>query len=76
MEATEVAERKEDGGELTVKINVPSKPGQFIRPIGSDIKEGQVIVDSGDCLGPAEIGLLAGAGTTACFPIHLLTRNN
>lgn len=38
--------------------------GDFIRPVGSDIARGQVVVAPGTVIGPAEIGLLATIGAT------------
>lgn len=35
------------------------------RPLGSDIKEGQLVLASGSILGPAELGLLAAVGVTS-----------
>jgi molybdenum cofactor synthesis domain-containing protein len=37
-------------------------PGENIRPVGVDIKEGDLLVRAGTRLGPAEIGLVAGMG--------------
>jgi molybdenum cofactor synthesis domain-containing protein len=37
-------------------------PGENIRPVGVDIKEGDLLVRAGARLGPAEIGLVAGMG--------------
>lgn len=36
--------------------------GANIRPIGSDLREGEVLIEAGTILGPAEIGLLASLG--------------
>ncbi|KAL2622320.1 hypothetical protein R1flu_002525 [Riccia fluitans] len=38
--------------------------GQDIRPVGSDIAQGDTLLRSGDKIGPAEIGLLASMGFT------------
>lgn len=38
--------------------------GQNIRPIGVDIAEGELLINAGTRLGPAEIGLLASLGAT------------
>lgn len=43
--------------------------GAFIRPIGSDIAAGQVVVAAGTRLGAAEVGLLATVGATS-VPVH------
>jgi gephyrin len=38
------------------------QPGESVRQIGSDVKEGQLLMTAGAKLGPAEIGLLAAYG--------------
>eukprot|EP01126_Amoeba_proteus_P000300 TRINITY_DN10097_c0_g2_i1.p1 TRINITY_DN10097_c0_g2~~TRINITY_DN10097_c0_g2_i1.p1 ORF type:complete len:286 (+),score=72.73 TRINITY_DN10097_c0_g2_i1:40-858(+) len=63
VEETELVEKLEDGTQI-VKINTSALPGQNIRTVGCDIQLGQVIVGAGEVIGPAEIGLLAGAGVT------------
>jgi gephyrin len=45
--------------EGTIRIKVSVKEGQFIRQIGSDIEAGEVVLSSGDRLGPVELGVLA-----------------
>jgi molybdenum cofactor synthesis domain-containing protein len=37
-------------------------PGENIRPVGSDVRQGDLLVPDGTKLGPAEIGLAAGMG--------------
>lgn len=37
-------------------------PGENVRPIGSDVAEGQLVISAGTRLGPVEIGLLATLG--------------
>ena len=37
-------------------------PGENIRPVGSDVRAGDVILPAGTILGPAEIGLVAAMG--------------
>ena len=37
-------------------------PGQNVRPIGSDVRKGDLIIEAGTTLGPAEIGLVANMG--------------
>jgi molybdenum cofactor synthesis domain-containing protein len=39
-------------------------PGENIRPVGVDVRRGDVLVRAGSRLGPAEIGLAAGMGVT------------
>jgi len=48
----------------TVSIKVKIEPGNFVRQIGSDIAKGEVILNSGQIIRAAEIGLLATAGVT------------
>ena len=48
-------------GEL-VRIVEAVPAGRHVRPVGEDVKEGQVLVERGRRLGPAELGLLANAG--------------
>jgi molybdenum cofactor synthesis domain-containing protein len=43
--------------------------GENIRPIGSDVRRGDLLLSAGTVLGPAEIGLLAGLGLTP-LPVH------
>ncbi|KAK6042448.1 MoeA region [Cooperia oncophora] len=61
VEHTKLVEH--DGAEeLIVSVEVNVKPGQDIRMPGSDIKKGELLLDSGCTLGSAEIGVLAGSG--------------
>eukprot|EP01065_Artemidia_motanka_P001686 TRINITY_DN10776_c0_g2_i2.p1 TRINITY_DN10776_c0_g2~~TRINITY_DN10776_c0_g2_i2.p1 ORF type:complete len:881 (+),score=343.79 TRINITY_DN10776_c0_g2_i2:74-2716(+) len=48
--------------ELTIRVLLPAKPGQDIRPAGCDIAAGSVVLAADSVLGAAEIGLLATAG--------------
>ena len=65
VEDTELLKKSEDGKEeLEIKIKQVPKAGQDIRPIGSDIEQGSVILHQGSVIGPAEIGLLATVGAT------------
>ena len=38
------------------------RPGQYIRPVGSDLRAGDPLLAAGAILGPAELGLVAGMG--------------
>lgn len=38
--------------------------GQNIRPIGSDMQKGQLLIEAGTLLGPAEVGIFASVGQT------------
>lgn len=40
------------------------KPGHDVRPVGSDIQAGQAILEVGDRVGSAEVGLLATVGAS------------
>ena len=40
------------------------KAGEDIRPVGSDIKQGQAVLHAGDMLDAPEIGILATVGAT------------
>jgi gephyrin len=62
VEDTEVVSRHLNGFEHYVRIKVPARPGQCIRPVGSDIRVGQVVACKGDRIGPTEMGLLASLG--------------
>eukprot|EP00659_Diplonema_papillatum_P002548 gene2548-3953_t len=48
--------------ELRVRIRVKAAVGQDIRPEGSDIEAGSILVPHGTVLGPAEVGLLSSTG--------------
>jgi gephyrin len=63
VEDTELAEADvERDIELKVRIMKASSPGQDIRPVGSDIALGDVVLHKGTVIGPAEIGLLSMVG--------------
>jgi len=48
------------------RVHVPeARAGQHIRPRGGDVQEGEVVVGSGERLGPAQIGALAATGIAA-----------
>jgi gephyrin len=53
------------GSAPEVKIKVAVEAGTFVRQIGSDIAEGEVVIRRGQLLGPYELGLLATTG----FPL-------
>jgi len=56
VEATELA----DDHVVIHKEDV--QPGENIRPIGSDVRKGDLVLPRGIALGPAEIGLIANMG--------------
>ena len=48
--------------------------GEDVRAVGSDIKEGQLVLEKGTLLGPAEIGILATVGASS-LEVKLLSRH-
>lgn len=58
VEATELAE------DHVIIHQEEVSPGENVRQIGSDLKQGDVVLQAGITLGPAEIGLLASMGLT------------
>ena len=48
----------------TVSFAAAVAPGTFVRPTGSDVRVGDVLLAPGAALGPAQLGVLAGAGVT------------
>ncbi|CAK8692726.1 unnamed protein product [Clavelina lepadiformis] len=66
VEDTVLLSESDDGEtELWVRILKSVTSGQDVRPIGNDIKTGEIVVKSGTRLGPSEIGLLACVGVTS-----------
>ena len=57
----------EEGGVVRLLSSVA--PGQYVRPVGQDIAVGDVVLEAGSTIGPAEIGLLATMGRTQ-VPVH------
>jgi len=49
---------------LEVRILKSVTIGQDIRPVGHDIKTGEVVVKAGTKLGPSETGVIASVGVT------------
>ncbi|XP_072173446.1 gephyrin-like [Diadema setosum] len=65
VEDTELVEEADDGRkEVAIRILSTPKCGQDIRPVGSDLQEGTVLLIPGTKLGPPELGLLASVGIT------------
>ncbi len=57
-----VEDSAEEDGWVTVRRAV--RPGDGVRPPGSDVAAGQCVLAAGSVLGPPEIGLLAAVGRT------------
>jgi molybdopterin molybdotransferase len=51
-----------DGGGASVRITRAPREGQHIRRRGEDVSTGEVLMESGDLLGPRQVGLLASVG--------------
>lgn len=52
-------------------IRDPAFPGQFIRPAGEDIREGDLILPAGHCIRPCDIGAMATYGITSVFAVSV-----
>ena len=64
VEDTEVVSLDASGKEeATVSINKAVAPGNDIRPVGCDIKNGDVVLPEGTIMGPAEIALWLSIGS-------------
>ena len=50
------------GARITITAQAQVEPGTFIRPRGSDVARGDVVVEPGTRLTPAHLGLLAACG--------------
>ncbi|XP_046849480.1 gephyrin-like [Xenia sp. Carnegie-2017] len=63
VEDTKLIQSAAEGqSEVVIEILSDPCPGQDIRPVGFDIKQGERLLSRGDYLGPPELGLLATAG--------------
>src|SRR5581483_8432653 len=65
VEATEPAE------DHVIILQEDVAPGENIRPVGADLRRGDVVLRRGSRLGPAELGLAAGLGGS---PVPVATR--
>ncbi len=45
-----------------VRVPRPVAPGEYVRPAGEDMRAGEVVLEPGHLVGPAEVGLLATLG--------------
>ena len=57
-----IQERVRVLGDTEVEIPVGEKPGQNVRAAGEDIAAGDVVLEPGHLIGPADLGLLASVG--------------
>jgi len=63
VEETRLVEATEEGEEVEI-LTKNVEVGQDIRPVGSDIRKGEVVLGRGALMGPGEVGLLAAVGVT------------
>jgi molybdenum cofactor synthesis domain-containing protein len=61
-DAVVMVEETDRDDRLAVSVFSPVEPGQNVGRRGSDISKGQVVLASGDLLGPSRIGALAAMG--------------
>lgn len=47
-----------------VNISRSAQPGEDVRQVGSDVRQGELVLPAGTHLGPAEMGILATVGAT------------
>lgn len=60
-DAVVMFEWAEQQGEMVIPEAAP-KPGDNLRPVGSDVRAGDEVIPAGSRLGPVELGLLAALG--------------
>ena len=54
-----------DAGLASVAIEAAVEVGQHVRPVGDDVREGDLVLRAGGRLGPRQLALLAAAGRSA-----------
>jgi len=59
---------KDSDGKISI-TEKPEKKGENVHPTGSQLRKGEVIIEKGEMLNPAKIGLLTSAGIT-CVPVY------
>ena len=55
-------ERTEVRDDHVIILQDDVRPGENVRPVGADLRRGEVLIPAGTVIGPAEIGLLASLG--------------
>lgn len=63
-DAVVMVEQTEPLPDSHVQIDASVRSGDDVRAVGVDIRAGEVVLQAGDQLGPAEVGLLATVGAT------------
>ncbi|CAK1541615.1 unnamed protein product [Leptosia nina] len=82
VEDTKLVKATEDNEtELEIEVLVPPQPHQDVRPIGFDIPLGAVLLEKGDIIDAAKVGILAGAGyltvpVRSCPKVAILSTGN
>lgn len=64
-DAIAIVEDTRPASPTTVEVLVPAAPGDHIRPAGSDLRQGDLVLERGTVLGPAHLGLLRSVGRTS-----------
>ncbi|MHC4860380.1 MAG: molybdopterin molybdotransferase MoeA, partial [Planctomycetota bacterium] len=64
-DAVVMVERTEALADSRVRILHAPKPGEHVSPLGEDVREGDVVLEAGRRIGPAEVGVLAAVGKPA-----------
>jgi molybdopterin molybdotransferase len=57
-----VPQEEVDAAEPRVKLHGATERGAYVRPAGEDVRVGDLVLERGTVIGPAEIGLLATLG--------------
>jgi gephyrin len=60
----------QENGNIEINEIEGYKQGQWIRPVGSDVSEGQTVLKSGMLIGPAEVGILASLGFVSNIQVY------
>ncbi|WP_372593753.1 gephyrin-like molybdotransferase Glp [Actinotalea sp.] len=58
-----------DAGTVEVVVSAAARPGAHIRPVGDDVRAGDLVVPAGTLLGPRQVAALASVGAVAA-PTH------
>jgi len=57
-----VAVEDTDRGVVRVQVTAPVTPRQHVRAAGSDVRKGDLVLESGGVIGPAQVALLSAVG--------------
>jgi molybdopterin molybdotransferase len=59
-----------DGGSPAVAVSMPVAPGDNVRPRGESVRAGDLVLERGRVLGPAELSMLASLGRSSVAAIR------